>query len=215
MGRSYGCRFLSALSAISRPGSAGSRLLRKARARRSGYRVKPVPYAAYGSNLHPLRLRARTPSAQLAGTAYLPDWSLRFHKLSIDASGKCSISKGSSGVYVAVYRMNAADKRALDRIEGVGNGYVDARIEVPGFGECATYIAADSRVDETLQPYDWYRELVLLGCEALGLPLDYARRIESVAAMPDPDSDRRRDRWETVTMVRGGSAQRINQCYER
>lgn len=171
--------------------------------------MKPVRYAAYGSNLHPLRLRARTPSARLAGIAYLPDWSLRFHKRSIDASGKCSISKGSSGVYVAVYRMSAADKRELDGIEGVGDGYIDARIEVPGVGECATYIAADSRVDETLQPYDWYRELVLLGCEELGLPPAYARRIERVAAMPDPDSDRRRDRWETVRMLRDSLAQRI------
>ena len=171
--------------------------------------MKPVRYAAYGSNLHPLRLRARTPSAQLAGTAYLPDWSLRFHKRSIDASGKCSISQGSSGVYVAVYGMSAADKRELDRIEGVGDGYVDATIEVPGFGDCATYIAAESCVDETLQPYDWYRELVLLGCEELGLPRDYARRIEKVAAMPDPDDDRGRDRWKTVRMLRNCLAQSI------
>lgn len=195
---------------MSRPGSAGSKLLRRARAKRSGNRVRPVQYAAYGSNLHPLRLRARTPSAQLAGTAYLPGWSLRFHKRSIDASGKCSISMGSSGVYVAVYRMSAADKRELDRIEGVGDGYVDARIAVPEFGECATYIAADSRVDETLQPYDWYKELVLLGCEKLGLPPHYARRIESVAATPDPDRDRRRDRWATVRMLRDSLAERVD-----
>lgn len=195
---------------MSRPGSAGSRLLRRARTYRSGHPVQPVRYAAYGSNLHPLRLRARTPSAQLAGTAYLPDWSLRFHKRSIDASGKCSISQGSSGVWVAVYRMSAADKQELDKIEGAGDGYVDTTIEVPQFGDCETYIAACSRVDEALQPYDWYRELVLLGCEELGLPPDYVRRIEKVAAMPDPDSDRRRDRWETVRMLRDSLAQRIN-----
>jgi len=195
---------------MSRPGSAGSRLLRRARARRSGNCVKPVQYAAYGSNLHPLRLKARTPSAQLTGTAYLPDWSLQFHKRSIDASGKCTISKGSSGVYVAVYRMSATDKRELDRIEGVGKGYADARIAVPEFGACATYIAAASHVDDTLQPYDWYRELVLLGCEELGLPGDYPRRIARVAAMPDPDSDRRRDRWGIVEMLRDSRAQRVN-----
>jgi hypothetical protein len=157
-----------------------------------------------------VRLRARTPSARLAGTAYLPDWSLRFHKLSIDASGKCSIKKGSSGVYVAVYRMSEVDKRKLDRIEGVGDGYVDARIAVPGFGECATYIAADARVDDSLHPYDWYREMVLLGCESLSLPEHYARRIEGVAAIPDPDSARRRDGWEIVSMLRDGLAQRVN-----
>lgn len=210
MARSSGYRFLSVPLAISRPDSAGSRLLHRVSAHRSGKRMKPVLYAAYGSNLHPLRLRARTPSARLTGTAYLPDWSLRFHKRSIDASGKCSISKGSSGVYVAVYRMSTTDKRELDTIEGVGEGYVDARINVPEFGECATYIAADSRVDDALQPYDWYRELVLLGCEELGLPPDYARRIERVAAMPDPDSDRRRDRWAIVEMLRDSLEQIVN-----
>jgi hypothetical protein len=65
-------------------------------------------------------------------------------------------------------------------------------------------------VDDALQPYDWYRELVLLGCEELRLPGDYARRIESVAAVPDPDSDRRRDGWETVRMLRDSLAQRVN-----
>jgi hypothetical protein len=34
-----------------------------------------VLYAAYGSNLHPLRLAARAPSAALLGTCALPGWS--------------------------------------------------------------------------------------------------------------------------------------------
>ena len=169
-----------------------------------------VHYAAYGSNLHPLRLRARAASARLVGTAYLPDWSLRFHKRSADTSGKCSILEGSSGVYVAVYRMSVADKHLLDGIEGVGSGYVDARIVVPGMGECTTYIAADSHVDDALQPYDWYREIVLLGCKELRFPADYARRIEQVVVAADPDPDRRQSGWKTVDMLREGLALRVN-----
>ena len=176
----------------------------------SGCWVTVVHYAAYGSNLHPLRLRARAASARLVGTGYLPDWSLRFHKRSTDTSGKCSIFKGSSGVYVAVYRMSAADKHLLDGIEGLGSGYVDASIVVPGIGECATYIAADSHVDDVLQPYDWYREIVLLGCKELAFPADYTRRIEQVAAAADTDSDRRQRGWKTVDMLREGLALRVN-----
>ena len=169
-----------------------------------------VRYAAYGSNLHPLRLGARTSSAQLVGTGYLPDWSLHFHKRSIDASGKCNIQIGSSGLYVAVYQMSATDKQELDRIEGVGKGYVDARIDVPGFGECAAYLAADSHIDDALVPYDWYRELVLLGCRELGLPADYERQIEQLVVTQDADPRRRQDNRKIVEMLRASQAQRVN-----
>ena len=168
----------------------------------SRQRTAALPYAAYGSNLHPLRLQARTSSARLVGTGYLPDWSLHFHKRSLDASAKCSIQQGSSGVYVAVYRMSEADKLVLDEIEGVGKGYVDAEVVVPGIGVCSTYLAADTHVDEDLRPYDWYRELVLLGCRHLALPRDYVRRIAATAALPDPDPDRRLERWKLVETLR-------------
>ena len=161
-----------------------------------------VLYAAYGSNLHPQRLRARTSSAQLLDTAYLSDWSLRFHKRSVDQSGKCSIEMGSSGVHVAVYAMSAADKALLDSIEGVGKGYAAATIDVPGVGHCATYIAAESHVDDALAPYDWYRELVLLGCRHLALPDDYTGRIGRVAVRTDPEPQRRARNWQLVEMLR-------------
>ena len=164
--------------------------------------MEAVLYAAYGSNLHPQRLRSRTASARLLGTAYLADWSLRFNKRSIDRSGKCSISMGSSGVHVAVYEMSASDKQLLDRIEGVGNGYMDISIDVPGYGRCATYTAAESHIDEALVPYDWYRELVLLGCRELALPADYMAQIGRVAAQPDPEPRRHAENWRIVELLR-------------
>lgn len=166
-----------------------------------------VLYAAYGSNLHPQRLKARTSSAELLDTACLRDWSLRFHKRSVDQSGKCSIEMGSSGVHFAVYEMSAADKRRLDGIEGVGKGYSAATIDVPGFGRCATYVAAESHVDDALAPYDWYRELVLLGCRHLALPDDYIARIEQVAVRPDPEPQRHARSWRLVEMLRESRAQ--------
>ena len=161
-----------------------------------------VLYAAYGSNLHPQRLRQRTASARLLGTAHLPDWSLHFHKRSVDRSAKCSISMGSSGVYVAVYEMSGDDKQALDEIEGVGAGYSDVTIDVPGHGRCATYVAADSHIDEALVPYDWYREWVLLGCRELLLPRAYVARIERVTAQTDPDPQRSADNWRVIDGLR-------------
>ena len=158
-------------------------------------------YAAYGSNLHPLRLRERAPSARLEGTGFLPDWSLRFHKRSVDASAKCSIQQGSSGVHFAIYDVSKADKENLDRIEGVGSGYDVMHLDIPDFGQCFSYAASDTHIDETLDPYDWYQALVLAGARALGFPRDYVEGIAAVSTRADPDPVRRREMWGLVDSI--------------
>lgn len=158
-------------------------------------------YAAYGSNLHPGRLGRRIGSAQLLGTAFLPDWSLHFNKLSVDTSGKCSIRQGSSGVHVAVYDISDADKEILDRIEGVGAGYDLIGLDIPDFGQCFSYAASETHIDETLVPYDWYQALVLVGARALLFPPDYVKGIAAVPACRDPDAARRREMWNLVDSI--------------
>ncbi len=150
-----------------------------------------VRYAAYGSNLHPRRLQLRIPCAQLSGTDFHPDYSLRFHKLSRDASGKCGIFAGSSGVHFAVYEISASGRAKLDDIEGVGLGYERATIELPRFGECYTYLPSNDHVDAGLRPYAWYHEFVLLGCEFHGFPGDYCDAVRKTGTIPDPDASRR------------------------
>ena len=148
-----------------------------------------------------MRLAARTPSAQLLGTAHLPNWSLSFYKRSKDESGKCTVHRGSSGVHFAIFEMSANDKLTLDAIEGVGNGYDEIRLEVPAYGECFTYIAQDTFIDASLQPYDWYKSLVLAGAKYHGFPGDYVRQLESTAAIPDPDPRRSVEQWDVVNKV--------------
>ena len=135
----------------------------------------------------------------------MPGWSLHFHKRSQDGSGKCNIVPNGSGVYVAVFDISASDKVTLDKIEGVGYGYLDITLVVPGIGECMSYGAADSHIQDSLAPYDWYKELVLIGARAHGFPLDYVGRIEAVAAHPDTDPHRSAQGWSTVKMVNGGT----------
>lgn len=149
-------------------------------------------YAAYGSNLHPVRLVRRTPSAELLGARFVPGWQLTFHKRSPDRSGKCMVTPCGSGIFVAVYDIDEAEKQVLDEIEGVGNGYRDDRINVPDFGRCRTYLPQDDWIDTTLRPWDWYRDLVWLGCRYHGFPAAYCDAIASVTAPFDPDSGRRR-----------------------
>ena len=150
-------------------------------------------YLAYGSNLHPPRLRERVPSAEPLGVVTLSGWTLRFHKRSEDGSGKCNlVHTGQKGerAYGVVYRILAREKVRLDRAEGLGLGYREHSLELPEFGRAFLYLATDSHIDETLRPYDWYKAFVLAGAEHHGLPADYRRAIEAVPHQPDPDPQR-------------------------
>ena len=159
-------------------------------------------YAAYGSNLHPLRLTSRLPKSRFEGTGAIGGHRLRFHKRSKDQSGKCNIVVGDGSIHVAIYELDEQEKAKLDQIEGVGSGYSVEAIEVPGFGECFTYIATASYIDERLRPYSWYKELVLVGCDALRLPIDYIAWIRDVAAIDDPDRARHDRNMRIVEQAR-------------
>jgi len=159
-------------------------------------------YAAYGSNLHPLRLTERAPSARFVATGFLPDWSLHFHKRSNDGSAKCNILSGGDGIHVAVFEISAADKLALDSIEGLGVGYAETMLSVPDIGDCVSYVAEKSHIDDSLAPYDWYKELVLLGTRIHEFPHGYRNRIRSLPTRQDPDPQRSVRSWKTVEMVK-------------
>lgn len=159
-------------------------------------------YAAYGSNLHPRRLRERIASAKLIGTSYLREYTLRFHKRGRDLSAKCGFSQCGQGMHVAVYEMDAAGKRDLDRIEGVGRGYEVHHVDVPGFGKCFTYLAEKTHIDDLLHPFDWYREMVLLGCLMHAFPAAYCQRIAALPVQVDPDLRRRRRNWDLIELMR-------------
>ena len=105
-------------------------------------------------------------------------------------------------MHVAVYEIDAASKQMLDRIEGVGRGYDVADLHVPSFGECFTYLAAGSHIDDLLHPYDWYREMVLLGSRRLAFPNAYSESIAAVPAIADPDRERRTMNWGIVERLR-------------
>ena len=107
-------------------------------------------------------------------------------------------------MHLAVFEISLADKRKLDRIEGVGVGYAEISLGIPELGECASYAATESYIDDSLKPYDWYKELVLFGARFHGFPDDYLDQIESVPAVDDPNPDRRLKEWKTVELIRNG-----------
>jgi hypothetical protein len=149
-----------------------------------------MKYAAYGSNLHPVRLRERVASARLIKAVAVADWQLRFHKKGSDGSGKCNIVPAEDFVCFAVFEISAGDKLRLDEIEGLNQGYDETVIDIPGLGRCFAYIASESHVDDSLKPYGWYRELVLAGAEYHRFPRPYTRKVRAVEYQVDNDTQR-------------------------
>lgn len=77
----------------------------------------PNVYFAYGSNMNHDQMIWRCPTAEFLGAFYLRDWNLimRYHASIVPAPG--SIVPG------ALWRVQPADIKALDRYEGVDYYY--------------------------------------------------------------------------------------------
>jgi len=167
------------------------------------WRLSTYRYAAYGSNLHPIRLRKRVPSARLLGATHLDGYELRFHKIGWrDGTGKCNIVPNERKVYLAIFEILEAERTVLDKLEGVGSGYDSAEVQIEGFGACSIYVADQGAIDEFARPMDWYKEMVLLGCVANEFPDFYTRDIEAISAIEDSNENRAREQWRIVTELR-------------
>ena len=168
--------------------------------------MKTERYLAYGSNLHPLRLTARVPSARVVDVVEVRGHSLAFHKRGADRSGKCLLYPDQGRdevVYGVMYEYDARERAILDRIEG--DGYRAERVSVTADGEPFTpylYMAQETQIDPALTPFQWYKALVLAGAHYHDLPAGYIARIEATPARVDPHPDRAR-RNETLLRQMG------------
>ena len=166
-----------------------------------------IRYFAYGSNLHPVRLKERVSSARLMGASELQGYRLVFHKKGTDGSGKCSLLKTGSAtesVHGALYELDVAHKPALDQFESRGSGYMDSLIRLSHEGRqynCFTYFAQQSHIDESLKPYHWYKSLVLLGAQYLRFPDSYVSRVERIDSVEDPNRERRNANRELINEI--------------
>jgi hypothetical protein len=168
-------------------------------------------YLSYGSNLHPVRLQDRVPSASLAGTVELPGRALTFSKRSHDGSGKCTIASAdrSSSVFGAVYQIEQREKYLLDRIEGLGAGYDEHWEDLRLNGartRAFVYVAASDYLDKKLIPYCWYKDLVLAGARYHCYPAAYIKVLDAVAAARDPDEERRKTNEAILAACRSHTA---------
>ena len=174
-----------------------------------------VNYFAYGSNLCLTRLQTRVPGACFLGLASLCEHEVRWHKRSIDGSGKLSIVRSAAAnaaVLGALFTIPEEEKSDLDQAEGLGDGYEYARItvrSVDGLVDAWTYVASASHINESLQPYSWYRDLVVSGATSLGVPARYVETLAACEVWSDPDPGRER-RERTFLPCSGPTGQAVD-----
>lgn len=151
-------------------------------------------YFAYGSNLHPQRLRERVPSARLLGLTALPGHRLVYGKRGMDGSGKCTTvvtGKPADQVFGALFVLHRDELPALDAAEGPDYQRKHADFKLESDTRRGFYYEARrfSPADELL-PFDWYRDLVVAGAHYHRLPRQYLGLLRDVPVCKDPDAQR-------------------------
>lgn len=155
-----------------------------------------MKYFAYGSNMCINRLRRRVPSCQFYAVASLKGYVLRFHKKSIDGSGKCNALQTADYqdiVIGVVFEIAETDKPTLDDAEGIGNGYHEKTEKLYSSDQeiiAYMYVADDDAIDDKLTPYTWYKDFVVQGARQHQLQDSYIQKLEAFSAFVDPDKTR-------------------------
>lgn len=171
--------------------------------------MKAMFVFAYGSNLLYSRIKDRVKSVEYYSTGYVNRFLLKFHKISKDGSGKANCFETgvkSDEVHGVVYKISKNDKKELDRIEGVGNGYKSTVLSIHLANtetlRCTVYLAEEDHIDDNLKPYLWYWKYVYLGAKENLLPIDYVSTfIEMQEYILDEDIERA-ERNKTSSVIK-------------
>lgn len=152
----------------------------------------------YGSNMSQRRLKARVPSARFVALAELPAHRLRFHKSARDGSAKCNAEETGNSedrVIGVIYEIAVAEKPDLDRHEALGFGYDEKQVKLKTRkGVLHAWMYYATRIDNSLKPFHWYKDHVLIGARENGIPADYIAQTEAVDSVDDPKPERHA--WE-------------------
>lgn len=138
---------------------------------------------AYGSNMHPERMRLRVPGALARGPGRLHGRRLVLNKLGADGSAKANLEPAPDAlVWGVVWALRREEVVTLDRYEG---GYERILVQVEHAGSpvaAETYVS--QRLVEGRLPYDWYLEHIVRGARAFAFPEDYVARLAAHPSEP-------------------------------
>lgn len=137
-------------------------------------------YFGYGSNMNPVSLRHKgvVPERSVRGT--LQGWRLTFnvHHWFRHEGGVGNIVPAlpDDRVEGIVHRIDEEQLARLDAVESYGVGYdrITVTLDTPdGPVDALTYVGIESYLDDGCLPSPRYRNIVVAGAEASGLPEPY------------------------------------------
>ncbi|XP_034560349.1 gamma-glutamylcyclotransferase a [Notolabrus celidotus] len=144
-------------------------------------------YFAFGSNLLKERLQLANPSATFLTTGRLKDYELNFglweqHVENSWHGGVATIqSVPGSEVWGVIWTLSNENLSSLDKQEGVSQGLyspLEVLVETDeGPMSCRTYQMNNFH---PCPPSPQYKEVVCLGAEQNGLPVEYLKRLDAV-----------------------------------
>jgi len=146
-----------------------------------------MKYFAYGSNMSYERLLKRCPSAVAEEVVVISKYSLRFHKPSVDGTGKADCyytGKVSDKVYGVIYDISDKDDiLKLDAAEGCGKHYERRVCKVRTLNSNkrrAVQVYVALIIDTKLNtPSKEYKQYLVQGAEENDLPTAYIAMISS------------------------------------
>ncbi len=125
-----------------------------------------MKYFAYGSNMDPVRMKARGTDATGRCHAVLKNYSLKFNKMAQDKSAKIGEGKGNivsnigESVEGAIYEIKVSGINKLDKFEGYPNQYdkitIQVQLDNESEIEAFTYIAKSDKIRDELKPTTEY-----------------------------------------------------------
>ena len=137
-------------------------------------------YAAYGSNLDPIRMSQRCPHSPLQTTGWLTGWRLTFGGEDLGCDGALSTIEEDpiEQVFVAVYDVTKEDVAALDGWESADTGlYRKTKVRVSTMnGELAVWAYVLDAFEGGL-PSASYLGVLADAAEAADAPDDYVRAL--------------------------------------
>jgi gamma-glutamylcyclotransferase len=161
---------------------------------------------AYGSNMNLNRLTKRVPSAVKVTNAFLTGYKVVCNKISNDGSAKANIIKTDVPAELewgVLFTIDSNEKTLLDKAEGLGKGYNEGTLtffdESNNSYTAQVYLADSKSIDNTLLPYDWYKEFIVTGAIQNKLPVEYISYLQSITCIRDPDEERRTKNYSILS----------------
>lgn len=151
-------------------------------------------YFAYGSNMLTARLARRVPSVRPVGAAWLAGHTLHWHLLGNDDSGKCNVVASDCAtdrVHGVLFELDSARLERLHAAEGPAYHFLELPVATAvGEYTSAIYRGRPHWLDDSLVPYDWYRDFVVHGGREHGLPEHWIDALARTPVQADDDTAR-------------------------